>query len=233
MSTAEHELSQQEKELVGLGASVGAGCHPCVDYHLKAAKKAELDHDRLRTAITSAQLVAAQAAEDLARHLQRQLDVEDLTPGAAAALDTTLAALGAAIGANDRTNIERHMTAAAALGVTRPHLQQAIDVANAVQTNAAAIHLRAAQRILDELVPAQTPVPANSHEEQGACGCGMNTEAAATGRSGPIDPNMPDRATASVGRERLNASGGGVSRCPHNRSVQTELPGPPQGEEAP
>ena len=45
MNTDERELSQQEKELVGLGASVGAGCHPCVDHHLKAAIKADLDVD--------------------------------------------------------------------------------------------------------------------------------------------------------------------------------------------
>jgi AhpD family alkylhydroperoxidase len=181
----ERGLSEQEKELVGLGASVGAGCHPCVDHHLKAAKKADLDDDRLRTAITSAQLVAAQAADDLALHVQRQLDVDDLTPAAPAAIDMELAALGAAIGANDRTNIEGHMTAAAALGVTRSQLQQAIDVANSVQTNASAIHLRAAQRMLDEVAPAQTPVPADSREESGACGCGENTDPAATGRHEP------------------------------------------------
>jgi AhpD family alkylhydroperoxidase len=180
MNTDERELSQQEKELVGLGASVGAGCHPCLDYHLKTAIKADLDDDRLRTAITTAQLVTAQAAEDLALHIRRQLDTEDLTPAAPAASDIELAALGAAIGANDRTNIERHMTAAAALGVTRSQLQQAIDVANNVQTNAAGIHLRAAQRTLDELVPAPTAAPADPREKQGACGCGENVEALKT-----------------------------------------------------
>ena len=72
------------------------------------------------------------------------------------------------------------MTAAAALGVTRSQLQQAIDVANNVQTNAAGIHLRAAQRTLDELVPAPTAVPADPREQQGGCGCGENVEALKT-----------------------------------------------------
>jgi AhpD family alkylhydroperoxidase len=166
MSTDERGLSQQDKELVALGASVGAGCHPCVDYHLKAAKKAALADDRVRTAITSVQLVAAQAAEQLARHLQRQLGAEDLTPGAPGARDTELSALGAAIGANDRTNIERHMTAAAALGVSPSHLQQALDIAQTVQTNASAIHLRAAQHFLEELAPAETPATGDSHGQQ-------------------------------------------------------------------
>lgn len=179
MSTDERELTEQEKELVGLGASVGAGCHPCVHHHLKAAIKADLDNDRVRTAITSAQLVTAQAAEDLALDVQRQLDVEGSAPSAPAALDIELAALGAAIGANDRASIERHMTAAAALGVTRLQLQQAIDIANAVQTNAAAIHSRAAHRILDELAPTQTPGTVDARNEETACGCGENTEPSA------------------------------------------------------
>ncbi len=171
MSTDERELSPQEKELVALGASVGAGCHPCVDYHLEAAKNAELADDRVRTAITTAQFVAAQAAQELARHLLRQLDAEDLTPAAPAALDTELSALGAAIGANDRTNIERHMTAAAALGASPSQIQQAVEVAHTVQTNAAAIHLRAAQRLLKELSPAETPTTGASSSNEGDCGC--------------------------------------------------------------
>ena len=124
--------------------------------------------------------MTAQAAEDLALHIRRRLDTEDLPPAAPAAWDFELAALGAAIGANDRTNIERHITAAAALGVTRSQLQQAIDVANDVQTNAAGIHLRAAQRVLDEVVPAPPAVPADPGGEQGACGCGENVEALTT-----------------------------------------------------
>ncbi len=171
MSTNEHGLNQQEKELVALGASVGAGCHPCVDYHLDAAKKAELVDDRVRTAITTAQVVAAQAAQELAHHLLRQLDAEDLTPAAPLALDTELAALGAAIGANDRTNIERHMTALAALDASPSQIQQALEVAHTVQTNAAAIHLRVAQRLLAELPPTETPATGASPNNEGACGC--------------------------------------------------------------
>lgn len=51
--------------------------------------------------------------------------------------------------------------------MTRSQLQQTIDVANNVQTNAAGIHLRAAQRTLDELVPAPTAAPADPREKAG------------------------------------------------------------------
>jgi len=174
MTTHETELSRQNKELVALGASIGAGCHPCLAHHLKAAKQADLTEDRVRAAITNAQHGAAEAAEDLARSVQRHLDPDNATPTAPATLDpqdTELSALGAAIGANDRTNIEHHLTAAAALGVTPAQLRQAIEVAHTVQINAADIHLRAAQHWLDKMTPAQTPSTPDPAEQQEGCGC--------------------------------------------------------------
>ena len=86
-------------------------------------------------------------------------------------MDTELAALGAAIAANDRTNIERHLNAAAALGASQLQLRQALEIANTVQTNAAAIHLRTARRMLEELAPAQTPATSESPSNGGRCGC--------------------------------------------------------------
>jgi AhpD family alkylhydroperoxidase len=80
MSKDEHGLSQQDKELVAIGACVGAGCHPCLDNHLNGAKKAELADDRVLTAITTALEVAAQAAPEFARYVQRRFDAKDLRP---------------------------------------------------------------------------------------------------------------------------------------------------------
>lgn len=102
MTTDDPGLSAEQRELVAIGASIGAGCHPCVDYHLKAGKKAELTGDRLRTAVRSAELVASQAAEQLSLHVSRQLGDEDKTPATAAASDRELASLGAAIGRERR-----------------------------------------------------------------------------------------------------------------------------------
>lgn len=38
-------LTVERKELVAVGASVGAGCHPCVHYHPKGGAKAGLEGD--------------------------------------------------------------------------------------------------------------------------------------------------------------------------------------------
>jgi AhpD family alkylhydroperoxidase len=32
-------LAQKEKELVAIGASIGAGCRPCIDHHIDAGTK--------------------------------------------------------------------------------------------------------------------------------------------------------------------------------------------------
>src|SRR6266511_5659990 len=71
----EQKLSEEQRELVAVGASVGAGCHPCVSYHVKAGAKAGLSGDRLLAAVTSAERVAAEAAERMAAHARSQLGV--------------------------------------------------------------------------------------------------------------------------------------------------------------
>ena len=43
MTTTKQNLSPEQTELVALGASVGASCHPCVSHHLDAGARAGLD----------------------------------------------------------------------------------------------------------------------------------------------------------------------------------------------
>jgi AhpD family alkylhydroperoxidase len=38
MRTDEHKLSLHQRELVAVGASVGAGCHPCVSHHIRPSQ---------------------------------------------------------------------------------------------------------------------------------------------------------------------------------------------------
>src|SRR6266702_4224418 len=73
MTTDEQKLSEEQRELVAVGASVGAGCYPCVSYHIKAGAKAGLSGDRLLASVTSAERIAAEAAERMAAHARGQL----------------------------------------------------------------------------------------------------------------------------------------------------------------
>jgi AhpD family alkylhydroperoxidase len=165
MATLEQSLSTQEKELVAVGASVGAGCRPCVSHHLKAGANAGLDDGHLLAAVASAERVAAEAAVLMGDHVRGKLGA-DVTPALLSRVEETLASLGAALGANDKTNIERRLKDALGLGVSRDQLREAIETARVVQENAARIHVREAERLLDAVETAE-PEPADE-----GCGCG-------------------------------------------------------------
>src|SRR6266700_6932851 len=164
MTTNEQRLSVEQRELVAVGASIGAGCHPCVKYHIKAGTDAGLAGGRVLAAVTSAERVAAEAAERMHAHARAQLGAEPARPAEVSPLDDVLASFGAALAANDLANIERHLQAASELGVSRSQLQEAIEVAQKVQQNAARIHVEKAERLLESTAAA---VP--SADDDGAC----------------------------------------------------------------
>ncbi len=151
MATEEQNLSTEQKELAAVGAGVGAGCHRCVSHHLKAGAKAGLEGEQLLAAVTSAERVTADAAVLMGDHVCAKLGPTVTAPALLSRLEQALASLGAALGANDATNIERQLRSARELGASREQLEQAIETAHTVQENAARIHLREAQRLLDSL----------------------------------------------------------------------------------
>lgn len=208
MATEKQELSSEQNELVAVGASVGAGCQPCVSHHLKAGGKAGLDGEQLIAAVTSAERVTAEAAVAMGDHARAKLDPSATVPAMLSRLEEALASLGAALGANDITNIERHLRAAAELGASRAQLQQAIETAHTVQENAARIHLREAERLLDAVAPA---VAENDPESGEGCGCrpGDRTERAGA-ETGPALAGSTSRPAPGCGEAmaaRFGAAG--------------------------
>ncbi len=134
-------LSPQAREFVAVGASIGAGCHPCVTHHLKAGAEAGLGAQELEAAITAAERVIADSSARMAQHARRQLPAPAGSAGAdGPAVAVALAALGAAVAANSMPNIERYLTEAAQLDVSGGELTDAVNVAHEVQRNAARIH---------------------------------------------------------------------------------------------
>lgn len=166
-------LSRQARELVGVGASVGAGCHPCVTHHVKAGTEAGLAAEALLGAIAAAERVSADASARMAQHARRQLPAQASGTGAGGTVrDAALAALGAAIAANSMPNIERYLTEAAGLGVSHDELAEAVHLAHEVQQNAARIHARLTAKLLDAPPPApQAPATPGSAAEEQADGC--------------------------------------------------------------
>ena len=208
--TDQEQLSTEQKELVAVGASVGAGCRPCVSHHLKAGAKAGLDDDRLLAALTSAERVAAAAVAGIGDHARRALGADATSPAPLSPLEETLASLGAALGANDVANIERHLRAAAEQGAARTQLQQAIETAHNVQENAARIHRREAERLLDAVPPANADGEIEE-EADGGCGCGAEAEsqqAPAENETQETDASKPVAATTGPSMTSRSSSSG-------------------------
>ena len=174
MTDQEQNLSAEQKELVAVGAGVGAGCQPCVSHHLKAGAKAGLDGERLLAAVSSAERVTAEAAVAMSDHVRNELGPDVTAPALLSRLEQALASLGAALGTNDVTNIERDLRAAVEVGGSRSQLQQAIETAHNVQENATRIHLREAERLLDAFAPAGAAGEVDG--EPDGCGCGAEAE---------------------------------------------------------
>ena len=182
MTANEQPLSLEQKELVAVGASIGVGCHPCVDHHLKVGAEAGLDGDRLLAAVTSAERAKAEAAVRIGDHVRERLGPSLATPAMLSPLEEALVSLGAALGTNDLTNIKRQFRLAAELGgASRQQLEQAIAGAHTVQENALRIHRREAERLLEALVtPVAVPAPVDEASSEDGCGCGASDETKTT-----------------------------------------------------
>ena len=207
MTGQEQNLSVEQMELVAVGASVGAGCQPCLSHHLKAGAQAGLEGERLLAAVASAERVGAEAAVSIGDHARAKLGASVTSPALLSRLEEALASLGAALGANDATNIERQLRAAADLGASRSQLQQAIDTARGVQENGARIHLREAERLLDAATTraATAAATASYHEPESftvasggesgrSCGCGADDDET---REAPMTAGEPVAASGS------------------------------------
>jgi AhpD family alkylhydroperoxidase len=218
MTTQEQNLSAEQKELVAVGASVGAGCQPCVSHHLKAAAKAGLDGEQLLAAVTSAERVSAEAAVAMADHARGKLGPTVTSAALLSRLEEALASLGAALGANDKQNIERQLRAAADLGASRSQLEQAIETAHNVQENAARIHLHEAERLLDAIAPATAA--ASVAGPSGGCGADEKTS------EETVTAEEPEPVAASNGDESREGCGCGADEKTDEAPETTEKPEP-------
>jgi AhpD family alkylhydroperoxidase len=50
-------MNEKEKEMIAIGASIGAHCQPCLEYHVNKAREAGLTDDEIREAIAVGHMV--------------------------------------------------------------------------------------------------------------------------------------------------------------------------------
>ena len=58
-------MDEQTKKLIAVGASVGANCHPCLEYHVGKALEFGIDHNEMMEAINIAKAVRQGAASSM------------------------------------------------------------------------------------------------------------------------------------------------------------------------
>ncbi len=69
-------------ELVALGASIGANCHPLVEQHISGALQQGLTTSQVRSAIKMAEIVQQHAAEITAAKAATALEADQPNPAA-------------------------------------------------------------------------------------------------------------------------------------------------------
>lgn len=165
-------LTLVQQSLVNIGASVGAGCHPCLTYHLEAGKKAGLSQIDLAKVLSDAQRVKRSAMESFSGHGNKLLG-EPAAPSAMSCGDSDLAkeliSIGVAVGANAVSELRSHVAAARAAGLTDVDVAMAVNLAQGVQQRAAELTARAALPLMATAETARIAI----------CGpaCGCNDEA--------------------------------------------------------
>lgn len=137
-------LEQRDKELVAIGASIGALCGPCLDHHLPAGRNAGLSEPQLTRAVEVAEAIHRLAVDLMSVRsrglLHSPAPPPDTSPGATpTSRQDELVALGASIGANCHPAVEQHISAALGQGLAPSQVRSAIKMARIVQQHAAGI----------------------------------------------------------------------------------------------
>ncbi len=151
-------LEQQDKELVAIGASIGALCRPCIEHHIPAGRDAGLTERELARAVEVAQATHRIATELLFQRSDELLRSTDAPAGVPVPAEPSsrldeLAALGASIGANCHPLLEQHVAGALQRGLTASQVRSAIKMAEFVQQHAAEVTVGKATAALEAAGP--------------------------------------------------------------------------------
>jgi AhpD family alkylhydroperoxidase len=55
-------IDERIKELIAVGASVSANCHPCIEYHVTKAREMKIDEAEIQQAVEVGRMVRKGAA---------------------------------------------------------------------------------------------------------------------------------------------------------------------------
>jgi alkylhydroperoxidase/carboxymuconolactone decarboxylase family protein YurZ len=137
---SEHSLSNKEKVLIGIGAAIAAGCRPCTQALIRAARAEGACERSIRLAIETGHYAGTCATQTMA-------EWAGSVQGSQPALDadfreqkeklTALILAGATLAANSTELLKRHVGEAEALDCPREQIEVALATAHAVARTAA------------------------------------------------------------------------------------------------
>ena len=133
-------LTQKEKELIAVAASIASGCLPCTEHHLKAVREAGASEAEVLGAIGIASDVRDNATEIMAEAAQGNLNYEYPMMAQSGAIEPPidqLVSLGAALACNSVAGLEYHLTAARAAGASTRQIQTTVGIAQNIRRSAA------------------------------------------------------------------------------------------------
>jgi len=129
-------LTQKEKELVAIGASIAAGCQPCTTHHFKAVRRAGATEAEIRQAVDAALCVRNSATKIMTGLAEKQMGnghVVEEPCCSSKPLIGELVSIGAALAVNCTTNLETHLQAARTVGASDRQIQTALGLARAIK----------------------------------------------------------------------------------------------------
>jgi len=146
-------LTDAKKELVAVGAAIGAGCQPCTQYHVRAALKAGLSHEQIGRAIDTAQVVRQEGGIAVANVGRTMLGLDEEAQGGGCLCDASqaLVSIGSAAGCNAGSLLARYLEAASGLGLSPEELGEAVQMAGVVKERAADFLCKDVERALEKL----------------------------------------------------------------------------------
>jgi len=158
-------LSVREREVVAVGAAVGAGCRPCTQYHVRAGLKAGLSEDEVRLAVEEAEVLRIHAATSIADFARGLLGAaEERAAPLCSPTDPlqALAQVGAATGSNSGHALDWLLPYARGLGLSGEALSEAVEMAGVVKRMASEFFGKDADRALGAGREVSSPAEAGS-----------------------------------------------------------------------
>lgn len=81
VTTPELEITEQVRELVALGAAIGASCEPCLKYHVKKSRELGLSDAQMREAVAVGRMVKEASAKNIYALADKLIPEESAAPG--------------------------------------------------------------------------------------------------------------------------------------------------------